>query len=94
MSEEEETTKYLEVLMELGDWYICKFEHNGLVPDIFGEHAKGCTRPYDGKIAHWGWEWHDASRLKPDVCWVCQAPVPPEVVGIVALMNWNNLEAG
>jgi hypothetical protein len=64
----------------------------GTPPFVYGEHVKGCNHPFDGKTSGLGWEWWDAEPGKKDKCWRCGGPVPKEIVALVALMNWKEMD--
>ncbi|KKN92329.1 hypothetical protein LCGC14_0208200 [marine sediment metagenome] len=80
---------------DIKGWAVVKYHHSGDDDDnatIYGEHIVGCGFRFDGEEAHWCWEWQDAEPNKEDRCWECQKPVPKEIVGLVAMMNWKEID--
>ena len=62
---------------------------------LSGEHVEGCTdRDWDPDNPGWGWEYFDTDKDEDhDTCWQCGKTVPAEIVGLVAMLNWEAVAA-
>ncbi len=67
-------------------------DHIRHVPFVYGEHIKGCYQPFNKETPGLGWEWWDAKLGKEDRCWKCGGVVPKEIVALVVLMNWKEMD--
>jgi hypothetical protein len=57
---------------------------------LSAEHVKGCSREWDPDNPGWGWEYFDVDSSEDhDKCWQCGKVVPKEIVGLVAMLNWE-----
>ena len=79
---------------DIAGWAICKYsDDNGAI--YYGEHYNcGLGLEFKGSPG-WGWEWSDAEaprNKEGDRCWGCGNPVPEGIIGMVAMINWKELE--
>ncbi len=83
----------IEILVpDIEGWAVVKYHHSGDDDaTIYGEHIVGCGFRLDEEEVRWCWEWQDAGPNKEDRCWQCHKPVPEEIVGLVAMMNWKEV---
>jgi hypothetical protein len=88
----------LQILIpDIKGWALVKVTDGGS-EILSGEHVKGCSsnqgdREWDPANPGWGWEYFDVEAGLPDTCWQCGKVVPEEIVGIVAMLNWEAVAA-
>jgi hypothetical protein len=78
----------------LQGWAICRYSDDD-GPIYYGEHYHGCRTSFDGAPG-WCWEWSDTEATRcdaADLCWSCSSVVPKSVVGIVAMLNWKEIQS-
>ena len=91
---EDALTESVEELMVIGDWAVCRSVTARTI--TYGEHIKGCLQTYRKGIATWSWEAQDSQYEERvgkggvGLCWGCKAPVPKEIIALVALANWDD----
>ncbi len=79
-----------EILVDtIKGWQVCRAERTSGQMVTYGEHVENCSesKQYDKKYALWSWEYNDHTPR----CWLCEEPVPPEIVGLIKLYYWDEL---
>ncbi len=89
---EEGSTPDKDIIFKINDWAICRVRENDEDSvngggHIFADHIKGCSKSYTIGVNNWCYEWMD----NPRHCWLCEIPVPEEVIGLVLLSNFDNV---